>query len=74
MAHKYGFYPPKAIMRNDVGIVYTPEPILISMFTNNNAAPIAKYLVLMVDWSKYCAEMRQGQEGHGCSTISAVIT
>ena len=53
-----------AIRRSTMGIVYMPaEPILISMLTKNtSAAPIAKYLVLMVDWSKYCSGMRQAQE------------
>ena len=77
VAHKYGFYPTESYNAlNDVGIVYTPEPILISMFTkNSNAAPIAKYLVLMVDWSKYCAEMRQGQErAMAAATISADLS
>lgn len=64
VAHKYGLFTIDGYQAlNDVGIVYTPEPILISMFTKNtSAAPIAKYLVLMVDWSKYCGGMRQEQE------------
>lgn len=64
VAHKYGLFTIDGYQAlNDVGIVYTPEPILISMFTKNTSAvPIAKYLVLMVDWSKYCAEMRHSQE------------
>ena len=64
VAHKYGLFNVGDYQAlNDVGIVYTPEPILISMFTKNTSAvPLAKYLVLTVDWSKYRTEMRQEQE------------
>lgn len=74
VAHKYGLFTIDGYQAlNDVGIVYTPEPILISMFTKNtSAAPIAKYLALMVDWSKYCSEIRQGQEkAMAAATINA---
>lgn len=74
VAHKYGLFTIDGYQAlNDVGIVYMPEPILISMFTKNtSAAPIAKYLVLMVDWSKYCSGMRQVQENAmAAATIDA---
>ena len=68
VAHKYGLFTIDGYQAlNDVGIVYMPEPILISMFTKNTSAvPIAKYLVLMVDWSKYCSGMGRRRERHGC--------
>lgn len=57
IAHKYGWYTDNGTTYlNDSAIVYTPDPILIVMFTanvENNRAVLADYCSLMCDYAEY---------------------
>ncbi len=63
IAHKYGYltYDGHNIF-NDAAIVYTPDPILLVMFTDNcyNAIPImTAFCTLMCDYSEYTRHLRE---------------
>ena len=57
IAHKYGWLSEEGFtVVNDVGIVWTEEPILIVFMSNNNSADtvtIGQFCVLMCDYCQY---------------------
>ncbi|MCR4935001.1 MAG: class A beta-lactamase-related serine hydrolase, partial [Oscillospiraceae bacterium] len=57
IAHKYGYYADLGFRAcNDIGIVWTHEPILLVMLTdavNGGVEALADYCVLMCDYSEY---------------------
>ncbi len=57
IAHKYGFDPETYhTYLADSGVVYTTEPFLLVMFTDNSPAPadlLGQYTVLMCDYTEY---------------------
>lgn len=57
IAHKYGYWVENYMLcLNDVGIVYTDDPIIIVMFTAGIANAynlMAEYCTLMCDYSQY---------------------
>lgn len=57
IAHKYGYWPAEWLLHvNDVGIVFTDDPIIIVMFTagvENVFELMADYCTLMCDYTNY---------------------
>lgn len=57
IAHKYGYWPDDWMLHmNDVGIVYTDDPIIIVMFTAgepNAYELMADYCTIMCDYTNY---------------------
>ena len=66
IAHKYGYWVENYMLcLNDVGIVYTDDPIIIVMFTAGVANAyqlMADYCTLMADYSQYTREKRLAAE------------
>lgn len=69
IAHKYGYTDAEGYyVINDVGIVYTDDPIILVMFTNHCAGSIwtlTRYCTIMCDWTQYKHQQRieaQAQE------------
>jgi len=77
IAHKYGWYTDNGITYlNDSAIVYTPDPILIVMFTanvENNRAVLADYCSLMCDYAEYTRLTRYVDECHAQTDLSLDI-
>ena len=66
IAHKYGYWVENYMLcLNDVGIVFTDDPIVIVMFTagvGNAYQLMADYCTLMCDYSQYHREKRLAAE------------
>ena len=66
IAHKYGYWQQDYMLHmNDVGIVYTDDPIIIVMFTAgvaNAYGLMADYCTLMCDYTNYHREQRMKAE------------
>ena len=69
IAHKYGFDPEVYhTYLADSGVVYTTEPFLLVMFTDNSPAPadlLGQYTVLMCDYTEYHTMERLRAEAPG---------
>ena len=66
IAHKYGFNQEQYhLYLNDCGVVYTEDPIILVMFTDNVAdayEALADYCTTMCDYTSYNTEKRLGAE------------
>ena len=75
IAHKYGwFVDENASIANDVGIVWTDEPILLACLTLDipgATLAIGDYCVLMSDYSQYWHGVRLAEQAAAAATAAA---
>lgn len=71
IAHKYGFFEHEGhYIANDCGLVYTDDPILLVMFTDNCAGGVmtlARYCTLMCDYAQYTRQLRLKAEAEAAA-------
>lgn len=77
IAHKYGWWQEGWILSvNDVGIVYTDDPIIIVCFTagvGNAYQFLSDYCTLMCDYSQYHREKRLEAEAEEAAKFEAAM-
>ncbi len=77
LAHKYGYWPGEYLTHvNDVGIVYTDDPIVIVMFTASvaNALEVmTDYCTLMCDYTQYHRAKRLAAEAEEAARLKAAL-
>ena len=76
IAHKYGWLESNWVLSiNDVGIVYTDDPIIIACFTagiGNAIEFISEYCTLMCDYTNYHRQQRLKAEAEEAAALEAV--